>query len=316
MAMADTESNYSEKIPTTSVALATLAIIFSCVLWGTTGTAASFIQGVSSLAVGAFAMGVSGLLMGLYRLRQLLKERIRLQQCWLLILCGGLAVVIYPLAFYSSMSLAGVAVGTVISLACAPFFSALLEVCIDGKTISKQWWQSFVICASGIVLLTLSKQSLPQQSSDTDYLLGIMLGLVAALSYAGYSWAAKSMIELGVSSGSAMAVMFTFASAVLIPGLMFSDEQLFASSINTTALLYLAFIPMFIGYIAFAYGLRVVSASQATLITLLEPVIAAILAVMIVGERFATIGWLGIVLIISGLLWQSCTGKETEKNAS
>jgi len=65
VAMADTDSNYSEKIPTTSVALATLAIIFSCVLWGTTGTAASFIQGISSLAVGAFAMGVSGLLMGL-----------------------------------------------------------------------------------------------------------------------------------------------------------------------------------------------------------------------------------------------------------
>jgi len=295
-------SDRSENSGKSHSILAVAAIVCACLLWGTTGTAASFINDVSSLAIGAFAMGVSGLLMGLRHFSSLFKQRRKLRQCGWLIVLGGFSVVIYPLAFYRSMSLAGVAVGTVISIACAPFFSVLLEVLIDGKKVSQQWWLSFFIGCIGMVVLTLSKQSLPQQSSDQEYMWGIVLGLIAAFSYASYSWSAKSMIERGVSSGSAMAVMFLFASLWLLPGLLLSNVELFTSPINTAALLYLALIPMFVGYLAFAYGLAVVSASQATLITLLEPVIAAVLAVVIVGEQFLWTGWAGMALIIAGLL--------------
>ncbi|MDP5040088.1 MAG: DMT family transporter, partial [Paraglaciecola sp.] len=67
---------------------------------------------------------------------------------------------------------------------------------------------------------------------------------------------------------------------------------------------FIAIVPMFLGYVLFGYGLNYVEASQATLITLLEPAVATLMAVLIVGERFSAIGWFGIGLIMVCLLLQ------------
>jgi DME family drug/metabolite transporter len=66
----------------------------------------------------------------------------------------------------------------------------------------------------------------------------------------------------------------------------------------------MAIIPMFLGYVLFGYGLNYVEASQATLLTLLEPALATVMAVLIVGEKFSIIGWVGIALILLCLLLQ------------
>ncbi len=58
---------------------------------------------------------------------------------------------------------------------------------------------------------------------------------------------------------------------------------------------------MFLGYLCFGYGLARVQASMATTITLLEPVIAAVLAVIIVGERLPVLGWVGVALVVGCL---------------
>ena len=68
-----------------------------------------------------------------------------------------------------------------------------------------------------------------------------------------------------------------------------------------------AIIPMFLGYVLFGYGLNYVEASQATLLTLLEPALATVMAVLIVGEKFSISGWIGIALILLCLIIQVTT---------
>jgi len=63
-------------------------------------------------------------------------------------------------------------------------------------------------------------------------------------------------------------------------------------------------VPMFLGYLCFGYGLKTISASSATLITLLEPAVAVILAVGLLGEQFHLIGWLGVAAILLSMLIQ------------
>ena len=58
---------------------------------------------------------------------------------------------------------------------------------------------------------------------------------------------------------------------------------------------------MLVAYILFGIGLRSVRSSTATTITLLEPVFATVLAVLIVGERLNVIGWVGFALVLVGL---------------
>jgi DME family drug/metabolite transporter len=110
-----------------------------------------------------------------------------------------------------------------------------------------------VIGAIGIALLVLGKE----QSNHSAYnihqqSLGIILGCIAGLTYAGYSWPAKCLIESGVHSQSSMSGLFGCAALLLIPSLWFTGDNLFSSSTNTLTSLYMAIIPMFFGYLLFA----------------------------------------------------------------
>lgn len=119
--------------------LGILAVVFASVLWGSTGTAATFAPQVSPLAIGAVAMGIGGLLQALIAARGILRHRRALTLHWRILLTGGLSVGIYPLAFYASMHLAGVTVGTVISIGSAPLLSALIEYWLEGQRLTRRW---------------------------------------------------------------------------------------------------------------------------------------------------------------------------------
>lgn len=283
-----------------------IAIIIASFLWGTTGTAASYAPDVSSLAIGAFSMGIGGVLLVITARKKLIIDyKVMLEQPKVLIL-GAASVAIYPLAFYTSMRLSGVAIGTVVSIATAPFFAAILERLISKKNISLQWILSFVIGTIGIALLTLGRdQSINTAYSINQQGLGILLGCIAGLTYAGYSWAARRLIESGIHSKSSMSGLFGCAAILLLPSLWFTGDNLFSSSTNALVSLYMAIIPMFLGYLLFGFGLNYIDASKATLITLIEPLVATILAVFIIGEKFKVIGWIGVALVSLCLLIQA-----------
>ncbi|MEG3691797.1 EamA family transporter [Vibrio coralliirubri] len=290
----------------------TLAILFASILWGTTGTAASFAPDLSPLAIGAFSMGVGGLMQAGLAYRKILFAFDKLLQNKNLLAVSALALTVYPLAFYSSMKLSGVAIGTVVSIATAPFFSALLECLISKKNnINKRWLTSFAIGVVGIGLLVFSESSTTNESGDALKLLGIALGLLAGLCYAIYSWATKALIDKDIESQAAMGSIFGLGAMLLLPTLWFTGENLFSSQINVLVISYLTLIPQCLGYIAFSFGLRHVTASSANLLTLFEPVVAAVLAVCVVGELIPFIGWLGMFLIVLCLLIQSKPSKGT-----
>ncbi|MBO7913410.1 EamA family transporter [Vibrio sp. G41H] len=290
----------------------TLAILFASILWGTTGTAASFAPNLSPLAIGAFSMGVGGLMQAGLAYRKVLFAFDKLLQNKKLLTASALALAVYPLAFYSSMKLSGVAIGTVVSIATAPFFSALLECLISkNNNINKRWLTSFAIGVVGIGLLVFSESSATNESGDDLKLLGIALGLLAGLCYAIYSWATKALIDKDIESQAAMGSIFGLGAMLLLPTLWFTGENLFSSQINVLVISYLTLIPQCLGYIAFSFGLRHVTASSANLLTLFEPVVAAVLAVCVVGELIPFIGWLGMFLIVLCLFIQSKPAKRT-----
>ncbi|MBE0368954.1 DMT family transporter [Pseudoalteromonas aurantia] len=283
-----------------------IAIVMASFLWGTTGTVASYSHDVNALAIGAFSMGVGGVLLVIMAWKKLVIDYKRMFKRPKVLFLGVSSVVTYPLSFYSSMQLSGVVIGTVISIAMAPFFTAILERLISHKKISLQWGVSFVIGAIGIAFLTFGKE----QNSGTAYnmyqqSMGVFLGGIAALSYAGYSWAAKRLIESGVHSQSSMSGLFGCAALLLLPSLWFTGGNLFSSPTNVLVSLYTAVIPMFLGYLLFGFGLGFVDASKATLITLIEPLVATVFAVLIIGEKLKVIGWGGITLVSLCLVIQT-----------
>lgn len=84
----------------------TVCVLLASLLWGTTGTAATFAPEVGPLAIGAVAMGLGGLLQALIAAPSIRRETQNLRAQTGVVLLGALAVAAYPLAFYSSMHLA------------------------------------------------------------------------------------------------------------------------------------------------------------------------------------------------------------------
>ena len=276
------------------------AITITSILWGTTGTAATFAPNAGPLTIGAAALGIGGILQSLIAVPALRASRTQLRANVPLIALGAVAVAIYPLAFYSSMHLAGVALGSVVSLASAPLASGVLERFVQGAPLSRWWMLAAVLGITGSALLCLSKMA--HDPADTAAtMVGIALGLVAGATYATYSWCGQRLMSQGVSRAASMGAVFGTGGAFLLPVLFLTGAPLLASPQAFSVAAYMALVPMFLGYLLFGYGLSRLSASTATTITLSEPAIAAVLAVVIVGERLSGLGWTGLGIIAMAL---------------
>lgn len=282
-------------------AVGVLAILVTSVLWGTTGTAATFAPEASPLAIGAAAMGIGGLLQSAIAVRAIRRSRALLRRNRGLIALGALSVAVYPLAFYSSMRLGGVAVGTVVSLASAPLASALLERVIDGTPLTRRWAVAASLAVGGSALLCVARAGGATASAGAT-VASVALGLLAGLTYAIYSWAVHRMMQRSVGRAASMGAIFGLGGALLVPVLLITGSTLLASTQSVAVAAYMALVPMFLGYFLFGIGLARVRPSTATTLTLVEPAVAAVLAVVVVGERMAPAGWAGLALIGIGLV--------------
>lgn len=288
-----------------------LAVLVTAVLWGTTGTAATFAPDVGPLAIGAASLGIGGILQALIALPQLRRERAVLAAHRGAVIAGALGVMIYPLAFYSSMHLAGVAVGTVVSLGSAPLASGLLERLLEGRRLGARWMLAAGLGIAGSAVLCVSTMhDAPDGTAGT--LAGVGLGLAAGGTYALFSGSAHRLMGRGVGRAAAMGSVFGVGGLALLPVLALTGAPLLASPQAFAVGAYMALVPMFLGYVLFGLGLTRISASTATTLTLAEPAVAAVLAVLVVGERLPLLGWVGIAGIGIALLILALSPSERE----
>jgi drug/metabolite transporter, DME family len=281
-----------------------VCVLVAAVLWGTTGTAAALAPGVGPLAVGAAAMGVGGLLQAAAAVRVMHAFRAGLVAQWRTLAVSAVAVAVYPLAFYTSMRLAGVAVGTVVSIGSAPIAAALIERAVDRQSLSRRWALGATLGLLGVLALALARaaeQTAPDVSGAQP-VLGIALGLLAGVTYALYSWGAARTMSQGLPARPVMGAVFGVGGVLLLPVLLLTGAPIVASWGNVAAVAYLALVPMFLGYVLFGRGLATVRASTATSLSLLEPAVAAVIAVLVLHERLPSLGWVGMGVLLASLV--------------
>lgn len=275
-----------------------LAIVGASLLWGTTGAAATLVQAdVSPLTIGAATMGVGGVLLVATAPRSTLRVlRDAAARRWVAL--GAAGVLVYPLAFYSGMDLAGVAVGNAVALGSGPLWAGIVERLIDRRPLGTAWRVAASASVIGVALLALGSGT----GAGRAPLLGVALGLLAGAAYALYTWSSSHAIALGEPSRGVMGAMFGLGALPLLLVLAATGGPLLGSWSSLGVVAYLALGPMAVAYVLFGIGLRSVRGSTATLVTLLEPVVATLLAVTIVGERLGPAGWLGMALVLAALV--------------
>lgn len=279
-----------------------LAVLLAAVLWGTTGTVAHFAPaGASALAIGLSTFGIGGVVLAAISLRRVVAVlRRRANLPWLL--AGAVGVVLYPAAYYPSMTLAGVAVGNVVALGSGPIFAALLEWAVDRRRPDARWTAATGIAVVGIVLLGVGGHGgAAAASTGADAATGVALALVAGFGYALYAFAGARLIGRGASASGAMGALFLVGGLACLGWLAVVGLGPLASLEGGATIAYLALVPMALAYLLFGYALRAMPSSSATTLALAEPVVATLLAVLVVGERPTGIGWAGLVVVAVGI---------------
>ncbi|MFJ9557446.1 EamA family transporter [Nocardiopsis sp. NPDC101807] len=277
-----------------------LPILAAAVLWGTTGTAASFAPAEApAAAIGAAGLVLGGLLLFLTgRGSAALLARSDQPTRGALAL-GALAVAGYPLSFYPAVAHAGVAVATVITLGSAPVFSGLLAWLTGQARPTARWTVATASAVLGCAVLVLGSElgagGTPVRPA------GVLLALAAGFSYSAYALVAERLIRRGHPSPAVMGTMFAGGGIAVLPVVAATGAAWLATVDGALVALYLALFTVFLAYRLFGHGLRHTSASVATTLTLAEPAVAALLGVAVVGERLSAVSWTGLAVLALGL---------------
>ncbi|GAA2735300.1 DMT family transporter [Actinocorallia aurantiaca] len=276
-------------------------ILIASVLWGTTGTASSLApSGAPAAAVGSAGLAFGGLLLFLSsRGARSLPAACGGAERWLLVL-GAIAVAGYPVTFYPAVARTGVAVATVIALGSAPVLTGLLAWLVGGDRPSSRRLCATAGAVLGCTALVLGPE-LTDGAAPVDA-VGVLLAVLAGLSYAVYALISGRLIARGHSSGAVMGVMFGGAALLVLPVLAAAGTQWLLTWRGTAVALHLALFTTFLAYRLFGHGLRHASAQTATTLTLAEPAVAALMGVAVLGERLPLLSWSGLAVLALALV--------------
>ncbi len=179
----------------------------------------------------------------------------------------------------------------------APVFVVVGARLFLGERISGGLVVGLLLALSGGFLLIAESLKL-----DPQYLAGDLLAILAAVFYAIYLLAVKSLRKTK-SAWFVMSWTGVFSAPILFAVALVSGEAIVPHTLFAwTILILLAMVSHFSGQGLIAYGLAHVTASVSAVILMWQPVVAALLAWWILHEALTPLRIVGGLIVIAGIL--------------
>ncbi|MGW4421867.1 DMT family transporter [Streptosporangium sp. NPDC004631] len=261
-----------------------LAVVGAAVLWGTAGTAGLLAAGVDPVSLASARLVVGGLVLG-----AVAGPALRLLPRRGLLVSAAVAVAAYQLCFFAAVGLTGVAVGTVVAIGSGPVFTGLLSWLLDGHPPTRRWAGATAVAIAGCAVLT--------GGGGEVRVDGVLLALLGGLLYAFYAVTAARVIGAGAPSDAVMGAMFGGAAVVMFPVLLWTGTAWLTEPRGLLTALYLGCATTALAYLLYGRGLRTTPVAIAATLALAEPAVAALLGVVVLGERLTPVSAGGLVLL-------------------
>jgi drug/metabolite transporter (DMT)-like permease len=149
-----------------------------------------------------------------------------------------------------------------------------------------------------------------------DPLLGSVLGILTAIAYAGYLLLLRKGRDRDRAAGPILDSTLACMLTALAAGLALGDFQPIPALPSHVWLLLLALSAQVGGGVMLALALPRLPAATTSLILLIQPVLATIFAVIILSEAPSAAQYVGVVLVIGGVLLGTARGRSAKPEAS
>ena len=277
---------------------ARIKMICSMAVFGTIGVFIRFIP-LSSGELALYRAVFAAILVGGYLL--ISKQKIRwgeVKKELPLLLLSGAAMGINWILLFQSYKYTTVSIAT-LSYYFAPVIVTLVCPILFKERLTKKQIFCFVMSTAGLVLII----GVGQAEGATSHLLGILLGLGAAVFYATVIILNKFIKNV---AGIHRTLLQFLASIVVLIPYVACTGGVHLSELNGTGwvnLLIVGLIHTGITYCLYFSALKELRGQEAAILSYIDPLVAVIMSVTILGEGITILQIVGGVLILGFTLW-------------
>ena len=284
---------------------ARLMNIGSMAIFGTLGLFVRNIS-VSSGELALYRAVMAAVLIGLFLL--LTRQRIpfrTIRKSLPLLLISGCAMGFNWILLFEAYKYTTVSVAT-LSYYFAPVIVTLACPILFREKMGLRQWLCFAMSTLGLILIT----GLGDLSAGSNHLLGIGFGLGAACLYATVILLNKFIID--VEGLHRTFLQFLAAIAVLTPYVLFSSG-ITLNALDTTGWVNLLAVGIFhtgVAYCLYFSSLKELPGQKAAILSYVDPLVAVVLSVAVLGEPIAPLQIVGGVLILGFTLWNELSSSK------
>ena len=276
-----------------------LAVAAAASIWGTLGLFAKILyaQGVSFeslVAVRAFVgwLAVIGFLLLRQGARNLRVER---RDLTFLLPLGLVGIGTFYLLYFYTVRESTVGTAAIL-LYSAPAFVVLLAWLFLKEPLNAAKVFALLLTVCGIILVVGAYDPANLEVSPKVLLTGLLSGLTYGL-YAIFG----SPLAGHLSPAVILSYALAFGSVLLvIAALPTLDTLAGLPALSYALLLMLAVIHTTVAFALYTFGIRHLGAGRAAIVATVEPVVAGILGVALLGEELSALKVLGALLVLAG----------------
>ena len=280
-------------------------VALSGVLWGTVGVASKLlfdVADVAPLTVGFYRLAIAVPL--LFVLIQVLPgvawRPVATGDAWLLVALGVTQAGYQGLYFFAVAEL-GVTRATLIALCSAPVLITVLAAWWLRERAGVVAWLAVPIAVAGTGLLVGGPT---EGAGGLGSAAGYAAAAGAALCYAVFALASRQLASR-YHPFQIIVLGFGLGALLLLPMAVANGLALAMGPLGWSIVAFMGVVPTALAYAVFFFGMRRTTATASGVLVLMEPLTAAVLAFLILGEALGPLGLVGAVLLCAAVMMVS-----------
>jgi len=227
------------------------------------------------------------------------------------LLASGSLLALFQGCYFASISVSSVSLATMITIGSVAVFVAVASAVSSRRLPDRATAAMVGLSVVGLGLLAGG----PGPASGWSAALGVATSLLSGAGFAALTMLNRTPVP-GLEPAKVTALGCLAGGVLLLPLAALTGLGVPTGIDGIAAALYLGAVPTALAYAAYYRGLRDAQATTAALVTVLEPLTATVLAVLLFGERLGVAGWVGAALLAAAVICSQLTGSRVTSHGS